>query len=763
MGVSAGLSFGGETTDRTTSGGESYQTAGFGKTNGAQGASGGFNANSGRFSERTTVLTSLTSGGTADINVGGATTLIGATIGTVDANGNDLGNLNLTTGTFEFEDLSNRSYSNQVSAGFSSNLNLGNNTTTDAPPSARTTPDGTRLGTVSANFANSTSTDASTTVATIGQGNFTIVDPISSDDTARLNRDTGATEVELFNEDRSVSVDLTLDTRLLTEEGRSDIAEDHRRAANIIGAVSNLITDESTSLLGLGEGQTSLNEAIGVRHQLFNAAKSFVNTPSNAEYVRLLTDGNATPEQKQVAYQQLVNYVSGELGITADRVKVLLQLNDSGQELVDTDGSPGARSDETDTTYVAVDTTRTTGEATEVLGHEISHARDGQQDPNTPRSQTYSENREEFANRVGETLTGLLRSNYNLNDISFDAINNNVGGNENNALLSANNEAFNNEDPNDLSFYNEAGHYYTTYYTALRVGVDPEEARGLAIWSQIPDEVGDLDAITNALKAVSAVLAAFAVAENTNNPQTIVESFENAEQVTNEMERIQQTLHALTGGDAGETTDLVKDLIKQTESTAQKGLLLHLLADTFAHRTLDDENVLYPTGRGHLFDETEPDLIHERPELYLKYVKTLAEVLNPASSVEEGQTIGNELLGAVNDAVESSYDTITYTHETDTYPEGFTYQQLNGDRAADNTTTEIGNITRTLAEESGGIVDRPENNDLPLLHSRTIEEDLEHLKLEDFEINADDVRQTVDEISRRIREGQNKKDDPAEQ
>ena len=54
--------------------------------------------------------------------------------------------------------------------------------------------------------------------------------------------------------------------------------------------------------------------------------------------------------------------------------------------------------------------------------------------------------------------------------------------------------------------------------------------------------------------------------------------------------------------------------------------------------------------------------------------------------------IFHKFLGAVNEAVKNSYDTITYTHETDTYPEGFSYQQFN------NVRQRVDEINRRLRE-----------------------------------------------------------------
>ncbi|GGY01796.1 hypothetical protein GCM10007160_32110 [Litchfieldella qijiaojingensis] len=72
------------------------------------GVSGGASQHRGSYVNSDTVVSSLTSGGTADIDVEGNTHLSGSTLATVDEQGNDLGQLNLTTGSLSYDHLTIR-------------------------------------------------------------------------------------------------------------------------------------------------------------------------------------------------------------------------------------------------------------------------------------------------------------------------------------------------------------------------------------------------------------------------------------------------------------------------------------------------------------------------------------------------------------------------------------------------------------------------------------------------------------------------------
>ena len=209
-GISAGLSLSGE-GDTT-------------------GASGGYNSSNGRTNSKETILTSLTSNGTANIKVGGNTDVRGALIATVDENGEDLGNLTLETETFSYVDLSNRSYDQNQSIGVSSSvgvqegeLDATNNTT-------------------SVQYENGSTVGLGKTLATIGGGNLVIANTQGSTDTSRLNRDVTNTEKDLFEVDRQQGdIDVAIDHRLLTEDGREQIDKDFSDAGTNMQKIDDVL------------------------------------------------------------------------------------------------------------------------------------------------------------------------------------------------------------------------------------------------------------------------------------------------------------------------------------------------------------------------------------------------------------------------------------------------------------------------------------------------------------------------------------------
>lgn len=215
-GISAGLSLsGGDVpTDKNgnVTGMVNHSADGSGDVTGA---SGGLNASSGRTSSKQTILSTLTSGGNANIKVAGNTELRGALLATLDEEGNDLGNLNLETETFSYVDLSNTHYDQNQSVGINTSVGV-NEGELDATSNS-----------TSVQYQNSLSYGKSKTLATLGTGNINIADSENSTDISRLNRDTANTEKDLFEVDRQQgNIDVTLDHQLLTEEGREQIEQD---------------------------------------------------------------------------------------------------------------------------------------------------------------------------------------------------------------------------------------------------------------------------------------------------------------------------------------------------------------------------------------------------------------------------------------------------------------------------------------------------------------------------------------------------------
>jgi hypothetical protein len=165
--------------------------------------------------------------------------------------------------------------------------------------------------------------------------------------------------------------------------------------------------------------------------------------------------------------------------------------------------------------------------------------------------------------------------------------------------------------------YEVAGHYYTM--TLLMKELLPQQLQEkqsslVAFCAQLPDIAEELDALEVYKEAASNPIAWAAWGSN--------------EKVWNksvaQMIAVQQLLHGLTGGNAKELQAVARDLVKElslnissrpggappsaaTSGLCALGFALHLYGDSFAHRQLDNQEFMYPTGRGHAGDGHKPD------------------------------------------------------------------------------------------------------------------------------------------------------------
>lgn len=268
------------------------------------GGSSGINASNGRTSSKQTVVTSLTSNGSLDINVGGNTDIKGATIAALDGEGKDSGKLNLTTNSLTYTDLSNTSYSQDQSLGLNTSVGV-NNGELDSTNNS-----------TSLQYKNTSGYDKSKTLATIGQGNLNIGDLESSDDTSRLNRDIEHTEKDLFMVDRKQGdIDVTVDHRLLTDEGRAGIAEDVHRTKLAGGTITDVIIDESVDLSDTFEHMDVLQKELDIQKKIA------LENPEVAQILNNLDLANA--EAKQYATEVYLQTYADVMGITIDEARVV--------------------------------------------------------------------------------------------------------------------------------------------------------------------------------------------------------------------------------------------------------------------------------------------------------------------------------------------------------------------------------------------------------------------------------------------------------
>ena len=181
-----------------------------------------------------------------------------------------------------------------------------------------------------------------------------------------------------------------------------------------------------------------------------------------------------------------------------------------------------------------------------------------------------------------------------------------------------------------LATWGPAGHYYTVYYVLLAAGVENAEAARLAFYTQMPDEVRELDAEAAGWDYISTANDG----TGGDTPQDLQDaSRRKTLELLREKERceiIQMGLHCLTGRDSWAETEARRQVLDRcSDDKFAFGLALHPLGDSFAHRKLDNERVMYSAWLGHGVEAWPrkrhhvPDQIHMRPRLYPEYVKVL--------------------------------------------------------------------------------------------------------------------------------------------
>ncbi|MCG9751054.1 hemagglutinin repeat-containing protein [Vibrio brasiliensis] len=373
------------------------------------GGSSGINASNGRTRTKQTVLTSLNSGGSADITVANNTDVKGALIATTDENGQDSGELNLTTGSLTFADLSNTSYNQNRSMGLNTSVGV-NDGELDSTNNS-----------TSVQYKNTSGYSKSKTLATIGQGQLTIADSENSDDTSRLNRDTEHTEKDLFTVDRKKGdIDVTVDHRLLTEEGRAQIKEDVKRTRLAGNAIADVITDESVEVSDTFEHMDVLQKELDIQKKIA------LESPEAAQILNNLDLANA--EAKQYATEVYIQAYAAVMGITIDEARVVaIKSGSKGSHLVQ-NGKTTVELNDAETTNGA--------DAANTIVHEGTHAA-----INQGRIGDKGKFEEQYTGLVGnyaEDTFKFVLDNYGLGEYKSGDVNQHIG-NDSSPLVWLNN------------------------------------------------------------------------------------------------------------------------------------------------------------------------------------------------------------------------------------------------------------------------------------------------------------------------------------
>lgn len=385
------------------------------------GGNGGVNFSKGRSRTTETVVSSITSNGELEIDVAGNTDITGAKIAALDEQGNDSGQLKLSTGSLTFADLSNSHYEQSKNGGLSTNFSVVNEPTKPGENAGETPSKSLDFtnSTTSVQYANNSNISKSKTLATVGQGQLEIGDKQS--DIERLNRDVTNTEKELYSVNRQQgNIDATLDHRIVTEEGRAGIKEDIKRTDLGNKSLLDVLTEDSVTL-------DDTFEHIDVVQKEFDVLKQVALM--NPEAAQILNNlDSADPEAKQYAAEVYVQTYAQVMGITIEEARVVAFSNTA----------KGNHIAQGDKTIVELNDAETTngGDASNTLIHEGTHAAISQ-----GRIGEKGEYEEQYADLVGnyaEDTFKFVLGNYNLGEYKSGDVNKHIG-NQNSALIQQNN------------------------------------------------------------------------------------------------------------------------------------------------------------------------------------------------------------------------------------------------------------------------------------------------------------------------------------
>ncbi|WP_051680568.1 hemagglutinin repeat-containing protein [Vibrio rhizosphaerae] len=394
--------------------GKGGAVSGFDHAGNLQGVNSGVNLSNGRSHSRETMLTRITSGGDANITVGGNTDIKGATIATVNEDGSDTGRLHLETGTLSYTDLSNTRDTSSRNAGVSSSVSIG-------PDKDGATQIDASRNSSRYQYTNQSGYHKSKTLATVGQGELRIEDTHNSDDTERLNRDITSTTKDLYSVDRQQgNFDVTVDHRLLSEAGWKEIAEDIQRNKLAGKSLVDIALEDSVSLSNALEHVDVVQKELDV--EMLVASRNGKST------VSLNNLNMATAAQKQQAINDYAVAYAQVFGISIESALVIaVDKSMGGAHYMGQNGS----------NIVINDAAMKNAQAyMRTLAHEVTHGLTAQGAVSDKGSSALNEEYSDLIGGYAEDNFAFALEHAGLGDLNTGDVNNHIG---NGTVLTQNN------------------------------------------------------------------------------------------------------------------------------------------------------------------------------------------------------------------------------------------------------------------------------------------------------------------------------------
>ncbi|SQD76783.1 two-partner secretion domain-containing protein [Moritella yayanosii] len=381
------------------------------------GANGGVSTGSGNAYIKETVLTSVT-GSKVNINVSGNTDVLGALVSAGDKNavtGAFAGNnqLALNTGSLSVGNLKETHMNSQTNVSLSANVGVGEGKSdiSESIPSSDTTTQ-LNLNSSQLNASNESGMSSGKTLATIGLGSVTVGGEIS--DLAGINRDSQAIVKDLFNVDTSKGkVDVTLDHRLLSEDGRNEIVEDVLVADMVRETLERVVTTDRVEM-------TDFFTETGKQFDTYESVKKAI--ASDPELAEKLQDSDLAPKAKEQMLDQLTYAAMVKLGYDTEGYENKIVAKEDDKRRGHNTGEEGS----TGETFINDTQNNNTSELVETAGHEMGHAMDRKDDIAKNYSKADNEN---YNNNIGSDFSDYTDVALGVNGHGNMADGNNHAGN----------------------------------------------------------------------------------------------------------------------------------------------------------------------------------------------------------------------------------------------------------------------------------------------------------------------------------------------
>lgn len=319
----------------------------------------------------------------------------------VDDEGADNGQLAFTTNTLSASSLNNNVDNNNRSFG----INGGEVSSLD--------------------YRNDTGNEKTKSLATLGSGRLQIND-LESSNTRLLNTDIKNTEVSVYDIESHQGLTGEIDTRLFTESGKDQIAEDWLKTGMIANTIKLIAIN---NMVGI---EDFFNET-GKHHNSYQALKQVVAI--NPVLAEALQNPDLSAELKEQMADQLTAAVMVRLGYDA------YQNNIIATDKPGRDGVPvyGFYSTDTDEAYINDQNLDDTRDLVTAIGYETTRAMDYQDQVNFDQNRV---NRARYAENYGENFASYTDQALDINGYDQGMAKTNHHVDNDGVLVQGNNRIF---------------------------------------------------------------------------------------------------------------------------------------------------------------------------------------------------------------------------------------------------------------------------------------------------------------------------------